>query len=314
MNIEQNFILDNDDIINNIVNYVSEKIKIQKERLKISNNVNITENYNIKLNVDKIYLFYFNNNKNIDFKIDDNKLDNLMNGILFNGTNEFITIDGDFNDNNLIKLFVIEDIINQEQLDKEQNDLMKYKSNNGIFIFENSELITNKLCTELIEYINEIDKSGIEKWGPKTNVNCKFVNIDEIKNEEIKKKFDSQLFELIGWIINHLRQEYNITCSGDSGYCLRKIYGPTRLHKDGININPIDNRYLPIRKIRNMSIIICLNDDYDGGEFYFPSQDYKIKLKKGQIIAFPPYWTHPHMVSEPTNNTYRYTINTWLYE
>ena len=63
-----------------------------------------------------------------------------------------------------------------------------------------------------------------------------------------------------------------------------------------------------------MSIIICLNDDYEDGEFYFPIQDFRIKLKKGQIIAFPPYWTHQHMVSTPTNNTYRYTINTWLYE
>lgn len=314
MNIEQNFILNNNNIINDILSYVSDKIKIQKERLKILNNVNITTKYEIKLDVNKIYLFYFNDNSNINFKIYDNKLNNLMYGILFNDTNNLISIDTDFNTNNFIKLFIIEDIINQEQFDKEQNELTKYKLHNGIFILENNKLMTNKLCGELIDYINKIDNLCIEKWGSNTNVNCKFVNIDEIKNEEIKKNFDSQLFKLIGWIINYFKEEYNIICSGDSGYCLRKIYGPTRLHKDGININPIDNRYLPIRKIRNMSIIICLNDDYEEGEFYFPSQDYKIKLKKGQIIAFPPYWTHPHMVSEPTNNTYRYTINTWLYE
>jgi hypothetical protein len=95
---------------------------------------------------------------------------------------------------------------------------------------------------------------------------------------------------------------------------LRKIHGPTRLHKDGINIEPIENKYIPVKKIRNMSIIICLNDDYEGGEFYFPIQDFRVRLKKGEILAFPPYWTHQHMVETPTNNTYRYTINTWLYE
>ena len=42
-----------------------------------------------------------------------------------------------------------------------------------------------------------------------------------------------------------------------------------------------------------MSVIIALNDDYEGGEFYFPKQDYKVKLKKGDIICFPPYHTHP---------------------
>ena len=63
-----------------------------------------------------------------------------------------------------------------------------------------------------------------------------------------------------------------------------------------------------------MSIIIALNDDYEGGEFYFPKQDFRVKLKKGDILCFPPYYTHPHMVEAPLNRTYRYTINTWLYE
>ena len=63
-----------------------------------------------------------------------------------------------------------------------------------------------------------------------------------------------------------------------------------------------------------MSIIIALNDDYEGGIFHFPYQDFNVKLKKGQLIAFPPYWTHLHGVESPANGTFRYTINTWLYE
>ena len=62
-----------------------------------------------------------------------------------------------------------------------------------------------------------------------------------------------------------------------------------------------------------MSVIFCLNSNYQDGEFYFPKQNFKIKLKKGDILCFP-YYTHPHMVTSPTNNTYRYTINTWLYQ
>jgi hypothetical protein len=195
-------------------------------------------------------------------------------------------------------------------------DIIKTKNipQNNIFIIENNELITNDLCNELINYINTTNNFSIEKWDVNRNVNCKYININDIKETEIKDKFDNSIYKIINYIINYLNNEYNIICSGDSGYCLRKIHGPTRLHKDGINIEPIDNRYIPIKKIRTMSIIIALNDDYDGGEFYFPIQDFKIKLKKGQIIVFPPYWTHPHMVDTPENETYRYTINTWLYE
>ena len=36
-----------------------------------------------------------------------------------------------------------------------------------------------------------------------------------------------------------------------------------------------------------MSVIIALNE---GGEFNFINQNFKIKLKKGQLIAFPPYF------------------------
>ena len=63
-----------------------------------------------------------------------------------------------------------------------------------------------------------------------------------------------------------------------------------------------------------MSVIIALNDDYEGGIFHFPHQNFTKKLGKGELIAFPPYWTHLHGVETPLNNTIRYTINTWLFE
>lgn len=185
---------------------------------------------------------------------------------------------------------------------------------NNIFIFENTELINDQFCNELINYINSTTEFGIEKWGINTNVNCKYISISDIKDHSIKTDFDEKIYKIINSIIVDLKNKYEITCTGDSGYCLRKIDGETRLHSDGIIIQPIENRYMSIKKIRKMSIIIALNSEYEGGEFYFPVQDFKIKLKRGQIIAFPPYWTHPHTVSSPINNTYRYTINTWLYE
>jgi hypothetical protein len=64
---------------------------------------------------------------------------------------------------------------------------------------------------------------------------------------------------------------------------------------------------------RKLSVIVGLNSDFEDGEFYFPFQDFKTQVKKGQAICFPPYYTHPHEVSAPTNG-YRYTINTWLIE
>lgn len=113
----------------------------------------------------------------------------------------------------------------------------------------------------------------------------------------------------------------------NSGFILRKIYGPTRLHSDGISSNitgksniafidttnnwcsNMDNLY-----IRTAGLVFQLNDDYAGGLFRFPKYNIEIKLEKGSVIIFPPYWTHQHDTSELENNSYRYTVTTWACE
>jgi len=201
---------------------------------------------------------------------------------------------------------IIQDSI-QDNIVKHNNSLSKNICNktDNIFIFD--DIITNEQCNHIIETMDSyFDNKNyeIENWKLENNVSCiYYFNIKELEN---------MIYKIINKVVEKLKN-YNIICNGDSGYCYRKIFGPTRLHKDGIYFQ-IDKEYIPIHQIRNMSVIICLNEDYEGGEFYFPKQDRKIKLKKGNIIAFPPYWTHHHMTYPLLNNTYRYTINTWLYE
>lgn len=221
---------------------------------------------------------------------------------------KIVSIDGSY------EIIEYKDIISFEQkmyykeIQKKINNPNKF---DGIIISNQFEFIDELLCDELINYINNLTKFHIEKWQESNNVNCKFIHIKDIQDIN---NFDNKLFSVIGKFIQYIFNTYNIMSKGDSGYCLRKIYGPTRLHSDGLF--DYTNKYEPISlyKIRNLSVIIALNDDYEGGQFYFPSQDRVIKLKKGQIIAFPPYWTHPHTVLAPLNGTYRYTINTWLYQ
>jgi hypothetical protein len=221
---------------------------------------------------------------------------------------KIVSIDGSY------EILEYKDIISFEQ--KMYYKEIQHKINNpnkfdGIILSNQFEFIDESLCDELIKYINNLTEFHIEKWQEANNVNCKFINI---KDTQDIYNFDNKLFSVIGKFIQYMFNTYKLTSKGDSGYCLRKIYGPTRQHSDGLF--DYTNKDIPISiyKIRNLSVIIALNDDYEGGQFYFPSQDRVIKLKKGQIIAFPPYWTHPHTVLAPLNGTYRYTINTWLYQ
>ena len=67
--------------------------------------------------------------------------------------------------------------------------------------------------------------------------------------------------------------------------------------------------------IRHLSIIINLNDDYEGGDLVFTDQQEKevkrLKLGKGSIVFFPSNFMYPHIIEPITKGT-RYSIVAWL--
>ena len=66
---------------------------------------------------------------------------------------------------------------------------------------------------------------------------------------------------------------------------------------------------------RHLSIIINLNDEYEGGDLVFTDQKdqeiKKIKLGKGSIVFFPSNFMYPHSIKSITKGT-RYSIVAWL--
>jgi hypothetical protein len=141
------------------------------------------------------------------------------------------------------------------------------------------------------------------------------LNEIEIYNDCINEKI-SMIKNIMVDVNNKLIFDQN------TGYILRKIYGSTRLHTDGIsqvydssNITFIKNNKIgTLKMIRNNTLIFSLNDNYQGGMLNFPYFDISIKMQKGSVIIFPPYWTHEHEVTNLENDTYRYTITTWSCE
>jgi len=66
---------------------------------------------------------------------------------------------------------------------------------------------------------------------------------------------------------------------------------------------------------RHLSVIINLNDDYEGGDLIFTDQKEKeikrLKLGKGSIVFFPSNFMYPHGIQPITKGT-RYSIVAWL--
>tara|TARA_Y100000389_G_C17450864_1_gene514695 strand:- start:1512 stop:2096 length:585 start_codon:yes stop_codon:yes gene_type:complete len=63
-------------------------------------------------------------------------------------------------------------------------------------------------------------------------------------------------------------------------------------------------------KYRDYSVIFYLNDDYEGGEIYFPDHDIEISPKKGMAVVFPSNGDYNHGVKE-IKNSQRFTIPVW---
>ncbi len=67
----------------------------------------------------------------------------------------------------------------------------------------------------------------------------------------------------------------------------------------------------PEQGIPVLSMIICFNDEYEGGELVF-WDDYKVKPKAGSIIAWPSLFLYPHGVAEITSGK-RYSGVLWCW-
>ena len=62
---------------------------------------------------------------------------------------------------------------------------------------------------------------------------------------------------------------------------------------------------------RDLSFVLYLNNDFEGGDFVFPNLNIRIRPKPGMMIAFPSTQHYLHGVEPITSGT-RYCIVTWM--
>lgn len=152
---------------------------------------------------------------------------------------------------------------------------------------------------ELIDLIessdgNLLESNGIPKWnewfasgdtpyafGYQKRFNQ---NVDIDENPDVKK-INNTLKNAIIKASSDYASFYNIDIGSlmplsISKYSTGKSMGP---HVDDYNDGDDPN----------ISVVLYLNDDYEGGELYFKEQDIKIKPEAGSIVIFPsvePYY------------------------
>lgn len=83
-------------------------------------------------------------------------------------------------------------------------------------------------------------------------------------------------------------------------------------HIDGESLWQTPNGELIWKKSvdRDISIVMYLNDDYEGGDFVFPDLKVRIRPEPGMLVCFPSNHHYKHGV-EPVTKGKRYSIVCW---
>ena len=88
----------------------------------------------------------------------------------------------------------------------------------------------------------------------------------------------------------------------------RRIGPGLGVHTD--EIDPEHPQYNPNEKIITHGFVVYINDDYDGGEIFYPNKDIEIKPKARSLVMHPGNKEYEHGVKEVFKTT-RYSLSWW---
>jgi|TARA_R100000084_G_C4632563_1_gene139162 predicted 2-oxoglutarate/Fe(II)-dependent dioxygenase YbiX len=192
------------------------------------------------------------------------------------------------------------------------------------FIVTKDDVFSSKICDELInEYENEIWENSITIGDRTTDYRvCKQITISSrqiIKDSEHRKQLDQTVFETITPLLKEYAEKFDgfFNYESDTGYNILK-YEPGdfyKEHTDQIEKNwfneqgQISKDCLVKRKV---TLIVQLNEEFEGGGLSFFGNTFKTKIKKGSVILFPANLLFPHQALPVTKGT-RYSLITWIH-
>jgi hypothetical protein len=181
---------------------------------------------------------------------------------------------------------------------------------NQIQNFDDCYLVNNAVsegfCDKLIQ---EYSKPEVEKEPPFIGEGrdlVKNINLDIRNVQRLKLPLYAGIgatLTAIGLNINHEIWKYDITHSNQSEFLMYDVNGKYETH--------VDTFHQHSNETRKLTILVFLNDDFEGGKFYIANNHKKMypEQKKGTVLIFPSFM--PHGV-EPITKGVRYSIVTWM--
>lgn len=183
------------------------------------------------------------------------------------------------------------------------------------YIIEIRKIIPENICKKIIAYFdNDLSDARIADENNPFNKNIRNCKISHLQRRE-KTSFGQKI------ILNYL-ESVIFTAAGE----FQKIHEFIKLgeinqldllkyesneHKVGYDYHTDASFIAPNR---TLSLSICLNNKFEGGEFsfYLPDgKEYVYPQNVGDLIMFPSSFMFPHKVNRITKGT-RYALISWI--
>lgn len=184
------------------------------------------------------------------------------------------------------------------------------------------KFLSDEDCDFLVEYANKQKAEDLavfdaEKTNETKETSFKVdKSVRNTQNVEIDENLHNLLNNIVGSAVKGLINPYfDIDLkSGEAVQFLKYgIGGHYKPHPDGEAVRFDSSLGKPVwaKNIdRDISILIYINEDYEGGELVFPNQHVTLNPKKGMLVAFPSTHHFIHGVTPVTDGT-RYALVTW---
>ena len=178
---------------------------------------------------------------------------------------------------------------------------------NGVTVVKSAP--NDELYTRLIEYIDHT--KGVQgSTFSGTNLDVRNVLLQEIfPSVGITQTILTKLVEAEISKYFYVHKAKFPYCRPQKGHEMQilkyEVGGKYNVHTDAFHRHP-----------REVSVILNLNEGYEGGDFEFYHPNGKevlqtVKQEKGTLIYFPSNFMYPHSVTPITKGT-RYSVITWL--
>lgn len=198
-------------------------------------------------------------------------------------------------------------------------DFMLASTINGDLVAEevapNIHVIAGALTADEIDYLTNFCKGAsqedwefkMKKWfeeNPSTDEANKYTEENE-RNYWFDKSMAMEDLELCQRLMERIRPFFG------SGYHLPTI---TDVHRQQIGEGMDEHCDMGHRTELLRSMLFYVNDDYEGGELYFPGLNFEYKPKAGDFITFPSYEKYTHGVRPVISGSHRYVLSgfAWL--